>query len=183
MGELAGQPNFFVEKILNSLIQSGTLSKAGFVSIVDEFTKYYTPFRDELDKQAYLKMAFNRLPKLHTLRLDPNNRWKPGMKIHFVINNRTKKRFQFAPVMEVKNVQEVEIRSYETDYRTGANYTTFLDNYRYKVHKVSVDGRILGLREVSKLVLNDGFPSVEAFFRYFNEDVKLKLIQWTDLKY
>lgn len=29
-------------------------------------------------------------PKMHTIREDKNNRWKPGMLIHAVYNNRTK---------------------------------------------------------------------------------------------
>lgn len=35
------------------------------------------------------------------------------------------------------------------------------------------------------IVLNDGrsFPSVEAFFQFFDKDFNGKIIHWTDLKY
>ena len=35
-------------------------------------------------------------PKLHTIRDDPHNRWKPGMKIHFATGVRSPRRDDFA---------------------------------------------------------------------------------------
>ena len=48
-------------------------------------------------------------PKIHTIREDKADLWKPGRKIHPVVFNRTKNRFQFAPVLECKSVQGIEI--------------------------------------------------------------------------
>lgn len=126
---------------------------------------------------------FPHKPKIHTIREDKNNRWKAGMDIHMVINNRTKNRFQFAPVVKCVSVQEIEIDSYESDIKSHFTYSKHLGNYRYKVFRVWIDGKMRPIRELEKLAINDGFDSAEDFFKYFNKDFKGKLIHWSNLKY
>lgn len=167
MGELAGQPTYFAEKIFNGLISKNILTTDDFVNKVNEFTRFYNPFTDESDKQKYLKVALSRIPKYHTIRRDLYNRWKSGMEIHFVINNRTKDRFQFAPVLKAKTIQKIEIE----------NFGYYQDNL------IFVDNRELNMEEMEQLARNDGFPNLKAFFQYFNEDFEGKLIHWTDFKY
>ena len=104
-------------------------------------------------------------PKLHTIRHDESERWKPGMDIHFVINSRTKDRFQFAPVVKCKSVQTIEIE------------------YQNKYTVVRIDGRSLSYEAIKQLAANDGFDYVWDFFKYFDKDFKGRLIHWTDLKY
>ncbi|WP_433863184.1 hypothetical protein [Sphingobacterium thalpophilum] len=105
-------------------------------------------------------------PKLHTIRHDEGERWKPGIDIHFVINSRTKSRFQFAPVIPVVSVQTIEIK------------------HAFPHRYVFVDGRYLSSwKEMNQLALNDGFESMDDFFKYFNEDFKGRLIHWTNLSY
>jgi hypothetical protein len=105
-------------------------------------------------------------PKLHTIREDKSNRWKPGTEIHFVINPRTKYRQQFLPPVKCTDIQTFEIV------------------WRCKITpQVRIDGRLLSYKEVQLLSLNDGFTTLAEFFAYFNEDFTGKLIHWTHLKY
>lgn len=89
------KPTYFVEKILKGIHH---------LPIGKEFRDYVL--------SDYYQEAFNEIknPKIHTIRADTKNRWKVGSKIHMVINNRTKNRLQFAPVLEVKQVQDFEIK-------------------------------------------------------------------------
>lgn len=157
MGELAGQPNYFVEKIWAvHLNKSSDLNSSFAVYKTKNFKMFGTKWIYPRDFH----------PKLHTIREDKNNRWKAGMDIHFVINNRTKDRFQFAPVVKCVSVQEIEIFAFSIG-----------------IPVININGRMIDYEEMKQLAINDGFPSVEAFFDYFNTDFKGKIIHWTDLKY
>ena len=48
---------------------------------------------------------------------------------------------------------------------------------------VIIDGRYLNYDEIKILSLNDGFDSVQQFFKWFNKDFEGKIIHWTKLKY
>lgn len=176
MGELAGQPNYFVEKIWESFPE--VLQKE---YLPEYFDRHFDLLNKHWDNHYGISEPH---PKSHTIRADPHNRWKPGNKIHFVINNRTKDRFQFAPVVECVSVQEIEIRTYESRIKPMIDYSFFLsESYLFSCFRVYIDGIIKPLHEVKHLALNDGFPSVEAFFQYFNTDFKGNLIHWSNLKY
>jgi hypothetical protein len=106
-------------------------------------------------------------PKIHTLREDPNERWKPGRKIDMTIGDR------YHPMvfnsMVCKSTQSVHI---------------YYDNFLFPmVPEVYIDGRELLSSEVFELAKNDGFDSLENFYRWFDQSKKLKLIHWTDFKY
>lgn len=124
----------------------------------------------------YNYVAKDKLPpKLHTIREDKTDRWKPGTKIDFFINCRQKNMFRFAPVLPVVSVQEIEII-----------WVGFSDGYR---PWVKIDGKniyTLDQFDTDKMLLlaqNDGFDSDQDFFAYFNKDFKGKIIHWTDLRY
>lgn len=151
-----GKPNYFIEKIWKALILYN-LSSRGFVEFC--YQPYFKKFGETVPMSATL------FPKLHTIRLDPHIRWKPGMDIHPVINNRTANRFQFAPVIKCVGVQEIEIKY------TGMIVTVF------------IDGKDRHTDIVTKLAINDGFENIADFFAYFNKDFTGKIIHWTDLKY
>ena len=123
------------------------------------------------------------IPKLHTMRKDPKGLWVPGRKIHMVVFNRTKNRFQFAPVLEVKSVQYVQI--IHENLFTGEKNDPCLyigDQPDYEdCMPYYYEG--YGEDDMETLAKNDGFDSVEQFFQWFNSDDKIKLIHWTDLKY
>lgn len=105
--------------------------------------------------------AMSCRPKVHTIRKDTKNRWKAGRDIHFVINNRTPNRLQFAPALPVIATQHIAIQD----------------------QKVWVDARLLGESEIETLAKNDGFDSVSDFFQWFEGDFEGKIIHWTNILY
>ena len=164
MGDLAGQPNYFISKIWAGAIENRILSPEDMYKYIKLYKEKFGEIWDHKDRgDAYG-------PKLHTIREDENNRWCPGMKIHPVINNRSRFRFQFAPVLECTGVQLIRICHRFVPYPPA----------------VYVGGYLLDRmddEQVRQLALNDGFPSVEAFFLWFNKDFEGKIIHWTNLKY
>lgn len=148
---------YFIEKINLGLWNQGLIKR---IEYIDSLEEYRSKFGDNWDWKPRLH------PKLHTIRKDQNDRWRPGMDIHFVINGRTKDRFQFAPVVKCTIVQRIEVK------------------HAFPHRYVFIDDRyIASWKELDALARNDGFDSIEDFFRYFNEDFKGKLIHWTNLKY
>lgn len=117
--------------------------------------------------------------KIHTIRADKKNRWKVGNKIHYVIHNRTKKRFQFAPVIKVLSVQKINIEwagnfvSVEVDGRRFYSNSVLPRSFRAKFER----------KKMQELANNDGFKSIEDFLQYFSEDFEGKIIHWTDCVY
>ena len=167
MGELAGQPNYFVEQI--------------WQSFPDEIPQNcFEDYLEGLEKVGYefLEDAADINSKLHTIRHDLHNRWKAGMKIHFVINNRTKKRFQFAPVVKCVDEQRIFIVPNLKKVKKAVP--------RYEKGKL-VAYQVGEEIDCETLSINDGFPDIDSFFRYFDEHngawTMPKIIHWTDLKY
>jgi hypothetical protein len=169
MGELAGQPNYFIDKIWSGLLTDLK------VNVLVAYVHRYK-YRDKFEKdELFLWDKETIKPKFHTIRT--GNRWKAGMQIHPVINNRTKDRFQFAPTIECISVQKIEIKEV---LMTQTDKCVVVGN---KIFVVEVDGVRLRIHTIKFLAINDGFPTVEAFFQYFNTDFKGQIIHWTDLKY
>jgi len=102
-------------------------------------------------------------PKLHTIRRDPKRRWKAGRKIDCTTGSRFKPVvFHSCTCVSTQNIAIIIEDSIQ----------------------VIIDNRKLKPMEVVRLVLNDGFDSVEDFFRYFHTtQTDLVLIHFTDLKY
>lgn len=149
--QLNGKPTYFVEKIWKSLKDLEITKELVDATFVHNFS---------WERFGCMK------PKLHTIREDKSNRWKACNYIHFVINNRTPQRFQFAPVVKCVSVQNIEIRY-------------FIKNNVNKV-SIKVDGVKTSLNDIS---INDGFESPGEFLDYFNKDFTGKIIHWTNLKY
>lgn len=192
MGDLAGQPNFFpfyiwmglpefpydhikpIPEILNGLqginkpieYYYQELYSIMFKSYWDSPEHYnltWTTMPDGTKESS----SWRSMPKLHTIREDSSNRWRAGMDIHFVINNRTKNRFQFAPVVNCVSIQNIEIKYFKT----------------FVYPEVIIDGKMMSYLALGDVAINDGFDSVDDFFAYFNKDFKGKIIHWTDLRY
>jgi hypothetical protein len=165
-----GKPNYFIEKISCALIDSQLLT-------ISDYQNYRFDYNNKFGKDWDDDFEQSALPgKLHTIREDSKNRWGAGCDIHLVINNRTPKRFQFAPVIKCKSVQMIEIKY--------SNHKILHGTYNLKGVNVFIDGIELNSTEsIEKLALNDGFDSPEDFFAYFNKDFTGKIIHWTDLKY
>lgn len=108
-------------------------------------------------------------PKLHTLREDPHDRWKAGRKIEMVYRGAGYKIIDHfnkgIPELEkCVSVQKIEIK--------------FKLNGSAMV--VYVDGKPTSIEQLSR---NDGFNTVEDFFRWFNTDWSGKIIHWSNFRY
>lgn len=195
MGEWAGQPNYFIEKIIKGISDSDKdfyaeyCSQCGWkgmssitVGAICPKCGYHAlrychegPFFGDDGYYSHL----DHKPKLHTIRHDPHGRWKPGMTIHPVINNRTPNRFQFAPEIVCTGVQEIKIKhgmfGFKSVWIDGNITGNFSENFIGE-NPVCTD-------LMRTIAINDGFDSLEQFFAYFNEDFTGKIIHWTDLKY
>ena len=145
---LNGKPTNFVNKILQSIPGKATI-------IFDANFK-----------------VINVTPKIHTIREDKKQKWYPGMKIHFVINNRTPQREQFAPVIPCMHTQKISITYW---YNKATE--------KHDLPMVLVDDKELTKKQIETLAINDGFENVADFFAYFNKKFTGKLIHWTDFKY
>jgi len=107
-------------------------------------------------------------PKVTTIREDVHDRWKPGMKIHMVVFNRSKNQFQFVPTLVCKSVQDIymtNIHGYEISID---------DTYQYSIDQIA---------------RNDGFKDSEDMRNYFFPEGSVKdayagkIIHWTTLTY
>jgi hypothetical protein len=163
--QINGQPTYFPEKVLIGL--NGPISS---------------------EAKNYHQSAFCNLPekfcfesKLHTIRKDEKNRWKVGSKIHMVINNRTKNRLQFAPILEVKAIQKIKIQHLKLEHTTKAHIYIdgVLQGFVIWVHCQLKSSSFT----VDAIAKNDGFDTTNSFFEWFSEDFEGKIIHWTDLKY
>ncbi len=177
---MQNEKTHFVQKIWNSLLDMD----------YDTYSDYLYP--DGLPNQLWNVLVNYKhnvsLPKIHTIRRDENERWKPGMDIHFVINSRTKDRFQFAPVVKCTSVQTIEI-SCANHLSINDEYVSYYgeielygEKWGYALN-VKIDGRQVGSIEVETLAKNDGFDSVYDFYKYFDKEFKGRLIHWTNLRY
>ena len=121
----------------------------------------------------YIFKKENILPKIHTIREDKADLWKPGRKIHPVVFNRTKDRFQFAPVLECKSVQKFEIE-YIND---GNEVIIVIDGTHFYNSLLNIN------KGIGELATNDGFISPLYFLSFFKENFRGKIIHFTDFKY
>jgi len=167
--QIKNKPTYFVEKIWEAILQKGIQINA------NEFIEYG---RKSLPKNY---IVGTNKPKLHTIRKDEKNRWKVGNKIHFVINNRTKNRFQFAPILQVKEIQLFEIKYQVLKEKTVVSI--FIDEI-LQGEVILVNCKIKSSSfTVDCIALHDGFDSTNDFLEWFSEDFKGKMIHWTDLRY
>jgi hypothetical protein len=104
--------------------------------------------------------------KLHTIREDKHNRWKPGVKMHMATGVRTKDYNCFNET-ECKGIQDIEI------IQRGSNL----------VPVIYIDGVTILKDEQIQLAKNDGFDSVEDFWNWFNKDFSGVIVHWTDFRY
>lgn len=161
---MGGNPNHFVEKIWGGLI--GELDDKTVENWIGEDGILDLNFGNNF-KYGW---PHEWSPKIHTIRHDPHDRWKPGMKIHPVIYNRTPRRFQFAPTIVCTGVQKIWIDR-------EATFRVMIKGDRIDVPWYRSD------EEIKALTINDGFDSTEQFFEWFDKPAQLKIIHWTNFKY
>lgn len=161
-------PTYFVENILIGLENNRLIEWPELSYLMSEYLD--KPFC-QINEELHISEAKPK-PKIHTIRTDNSNRWKAGNLIHFVINNRTPNRYQFAPVLKCVSTQKVVIKYFYNPETEAFDLPT-----------VFIDTEPMFYDQLKELAINDGFKSIEAFFKYFNKDFKGKIIHWTDKKY
>lgn len=173
--QINGKPTYFVESIWEGLMRYIFEEDKEYISYLNlhkrTFGEYWDWFPEDHQRLEN--------PKIHTIREDKNERWKPGTKIDFFINCRQKNMFRFAPVLPVVSVQKVEIKWFDLFGKKMVR--VFIDNQSFAC--VKFDSELIVTGKILLFSQNDGFDSVEDFFAYFNEDFTGKIIHWTDLKY
>ncbi len=179
MASLKGEQTVFVPQILNSLYHNGLITS-------DQITDYECKYYDITD----LQFICSERKKPHTIRADKKNRWHAGRDIHFKIWQGVpyhSDTFQFAPVVKCISTQKITIR---WQFK-GNEKVVDVNIWNDPKGKVKSYGYVKWINDeivqqsymVEQLAINDGFRSVEHFFRWFNEDFTGKLIHWTDLRY
>jgi hypothetical protein len=155
--KIKGRQVHFAEKIIRSLDISEPKKMTNY-DLLAEIQKE----NEQLNIHEFQELK----PKIHTIREDKKNRWKVGSAIHFVINNRTKKRFQFAPILKVKVIQRISIK-----YTVKGVATVYINN------------RFIDSYNCEELAINDGFDNAKDFFEWFSTDFEGKIIHWTNARY
>lgn len=165
--EISGWITRFMEKIIRGAFWSEPLSTEVAAAI-------HHPKFDNTGLE-HLK------PKHHSIRADEKDRWKVGMNIHFVINNRTKNRFQFAPILKVISLQKFELKY--TIEKTKTTAQVYIDDV-LQGEAVWVNCQLRNSSAtIDQLAQNDGFDSTDGFFEWFDQDFTGKIIHWTNLRY
>ncbi len=175
--QINGKPTYFVEKIWKGL---KTQSPESYIKLWATVSPEETTKQFPVDIDIYNEVK----PKLHTIREDKKDRWKPGVMIDFFINARQKNMFRFAPRIPVVSTQEIRIKYTESSSNTPLIYIEVFGKNDYKcLDTFNPKTKQSSFKLIEKLAINDGFDSVEDFFAYFNKDFTGKIIHWTDLRY
>lgn len=143
-------------------------------------------------------------PKLHTIRLDENNRYKPEAKIQFWLGNPRNKHSnpsikQFGHG-EIKSFQWLRfvwsINSFEKAHifpfldptysdKEGKSLYVIMGAKNVPKQKIDTDGFVLNENHLYRLARYDGFDTIDELLQFFesNRDDYYKLIHWTDDEY
>lgn len=165
--KINGKPTYFPEKIIAGLYEKNIVTfHEGCSFLLD----YKNKVRPELLFNTLITPAHKGQSKIHTIRKDNKNRWKPGMMIDFFINARQKDMFRFAPKIPLKDKQRI--------------YMTYIQG-RFEV---SVDDRYMYWKDIEQIAINEGFDSYEDFRDYFISEMVDDyyggyILHWTDFKY
>lgn len=117
--------------------------------------------------------------KIHSIRYDPHNRWIIGRLIHMAYGVRTKLHNCFRDTEKCVSTQSIKI-DFETLRGKPIDIRIRIDDYEFYHWSKYHDYGFFSMRELAK---NDGFDSVEDFFKWFNTDFEGKIIHWTNYRY
>jgi len=173
-----GEPSHFVEKIWAGFALNDFLWNNREVCLATEHYKEHWPYGDDSDgTSSWWRPFMKSKPKTHTIREDLKDRWIPEKIIHFeqwIGKPYNSKCYHFAPLIPCVSVQKFEIRY----LNSNSDYPhVWIDKklFRYFINE--------DLKVLETLAQNDGFDSIEDFFRWFNKDFTGKIIHWTDCLY
>jgi len=159
-----GEPTYFREKIL-CVVGYAMLEECGILKRI-RVTSYTNNI---IQKISGIK------PKIHTIREDKHNRWKAGRSIQMVYRGKNysiEDHFNKG-IDELSKCIHVQTISIKYGKKFGA----------FEAVIVAIDGKILDESERLLLALNDGFDSLEDFYRWFSKDFSGKIIHFTDFRY
>jgi hypothetical protein len=154
-----GEPTYFMQKIIASV-----------------------PVPKDNPQSSPGNMFSSYAPKIHTIR--EGQRWKAGDLLHMATGVRTKQYHRFNEDIRelwfVKSVQRFDLK-----FRSPDVCILFIDkNIMYSKNAGENSTVIHGLEWMEQFVKNDGFESIDQFFRWFKEPVdNAQIIHWTDKKY
>lgn len=186
----AGEPTYFPEKIMSSI----GLKSEGAECLTCNFKAHKMVFLERHNKplcpKCNKKTDINTfihdeisyakfdIPKKHTFRTGERV-YKPGDKLHLVIHNRTKKRYQFAPTLICTGVEKFEIKYFNFEESNPMVELYFEDVIfgRSPLKEINMN---LGLQMVAQ---NDGFETAAHFFEWFDKPATGQCIHWTELNY
>lgn len=180
------KPTYFPEKIITGLFKQKIISKDKATELFYPQTlvklipmEYHGTINDVAVSQIKFDNSINHKQKLHTIRKDDKNRWKPGIMIDFFINARQKNMFRFAPMIPVVSTQKIKIvwSEFKINGNPAVLPAVWIDDKLHYDYAGVMTGNML------KIANNDGFENLTDFFSYFNEDFEGKIIHWTNLKY
>lgn len=184
--QLNGKPTYFVESIWEGLLRNVFDEDKEYQEYLrlhkKKFDVYWDWFPEDHKRLEY--------PKIHTIREDKKDRWKPGTKIDFFINCRQKDMFRFAPVLPVVITQKIEFiwkENIEKHTCLGTKFdrtcTVRIDDRFYGDAYLLNGSLISSSYTIKTLAQNDGFDCEEDFFAYFNATYIGKIIHWTEKRY
>jgi hypothetical protein len=126
------------------------------------------------------------VPKYHTIRT--HNRFKKGTIIHMATGVRSKNYYQFNKgTYELQRVKCVQ--RFDLSFRSPNCVALYIDKKLMycRNEQLTTEGHFLtlyGKEWMEQFVKNDGFESIDQFFKWFKKPVRRgSLIHWTDLKY
>ena len=170
--QIKKNPTYFVERIHKG---------------IREVLKTGVPYKTkDFSYQFYMDCE----PKLHTVREDLKERWRPGINIDFFINVRQKNMLRFAPVLPVVSTQKIEFIWKDNTENLACLGTSFdktctimIDN-RFYGDAYYFNGSVISSSYTIPIFANnDGFDTPEELFAYFNKNFKGKIIHWTEKRY
>jgi hypothetical protein len=164
-----GEPSFFIEKIWSGFALNDFLQSKENGNWSTEIYKEKFPYDYD-----WVPVFMKAKPKIHTIRDDKHDRWKPSKLIHFeqwTDKAYKSKCYHFAPLAPCVGVQKIRIELIGSHKHKDLGASVFIDDiFQY-------------MDQIEKLAQNDGFKSVDDFFKWFNKDYSGKIIHWTDLIY
>lgn len=175
-----GHPTDFVARIWDGLILYGlgtqeerdALIKANLISV------YRFLGEEDWQRDAYAK--------IHTIREDKHDRWKAGMMIDFVVNNRTPQRRVFAPRLQCISTQKIRIE------KEIFNPKLYSKVWNLKRFQIWIDNEPFGDHgslpydedAVEYIAHHDGFQFDLEFMDWWPAgEWEGKIIHWTPFRY
>lgn len=162
----------FVSRIWDSLLINDLATQEQFEEYRSKFDWWWWRIQQsEWEREMYAKD--------HTIREDRHNRWRVGMPIHFVINNRRPDRLQFAPVLPVTAIQHIRIEKIKGGYSDYPHHQNSHPLRHLKKFAIEIDGKPWD--DITTLSSRDGFMFDSQFINWWPEGVfEGKIIHWTN---